>query len=143
MDVAEVERIELGSVHIVVYAAMLGATVAGQLGGIMIASTFASRSLWLPCALSVVLEALVGARYGAARAGQRLTATRSLRVSAVYSALLLSISVPIAMWIIETRPPSSAHPRWTFADVAVALLALAVATVVRWALMVVLTPRRR
>jgi|SRR5580658_1855357 hypothetical protein len=143
MDVAEVERIELGTVHLVVYTAMLGATVAGQLAGIMIDSTFSSRNLWVPCACSVVLEAIVGARYGAARAGQGLTAVRCARVSACYSALLLAISVPLAVWIIASRPVSSAHPSWTLTDVAIALAALAGATVARGALMVVLSPRRR
>jgi len=143
MDIAEAERIELGSVHVVVYAAMLGATVTGQLAGITIDSALASRSLWVPCALSVVLEALVGARYGAARAGQRLTAARSARVAACYSALLLAISAPLAVWIVASSPVSQAHPSWTLVDVAVALAALAAATVARAALMVVFSPRRR
>jgi len=143
MDIAEVERIELGSVHIVVYGAMLGATVAGQLAGIMIDSTFASRNLLVPCALSVALEAAVAARYGAARAGQPLSAARSARVSVCYSAMLLAVSVPLAAWIIASRPVSSAHPSWTLVDVALALGALAVATAARTGLMVVLAPRRR
>jgi Na+-driven multidrug efflux pump len=143
MDIAEVERIELGSVHLVVYAAMLGATVAGQLAGIVVDSTFASRTLWIPCAFSVALEAFVGARYGASRAGQALSAARSFRVSVVYSALLLAVSVPLAMWIIASRPASSAHPSWTITDALFALAALALATLARSALMVVLSPRRR
>jgi hypothetical protein len=143
MDIAEVERIELGSVHLVVYAAMLGATVTGQLLGIVIDSAFTSRNLWVPCALSVAFEALVGARYGATRAGQALTVARSARVSAYYSALLLAISVPLAVWIIASRPVSSAHPSWTLVDVAVALAALAAATIARTAVMVVVAPRRR
>jgi hypothetical protein len=143
MDVAEVERIELGSVHLVVYAAMLGATVVGQLAGIMIDSAFDSRSLWVPCGLSVVLEAIVGARYGAVRAGHALTLGRSARVSATYSTLLLAISVPLALWIVASRPASTAHPAWTFLDVGVALGGLAGATVARGALMAAFSPRAR
>src|SRR5579863_1306298 len=143
MDIAEVERIELGSVHLVVYAAMLGATVIGQLLGIVIDTALTSRNLWLPCGLSVTLEAVVGARYGAIRAGQALTWARSARVSVSYSSLLLAISVPLAAWIIAARPASGAHPSWTLVDVAFALAALAAATVARTTMMVVFAPRGR
>jgi len=143
MDVAEVENIELGSVPLVVYAGMLGATVTGQLAGIMIDSAFASRSLWVPCAVSVALEALVGARYGAARTGRALGLARCARASATYSAMLLVVSAPLAAWIIAARPVSSAHPSWTLVDAAVALAALAAATVARSALMAVFSPRAR
>lgn len=143
MDIAEVERIELGSVHLVVYAAMLGATVIGQLLGIVIDSALTSRNLWVPCGLSVALEAVVGARYGAIRAGKALTFARSARVSVSYSSLLFAISVPLAAWVIAARPVSTAHASWTFVDVALALAVLAAATVARTAIMVVLAPRAR
>jgi hypothetical protein len=143
MDIAEVENRELGSVAIVVYVAMLGATVTGQLVGIVADGVLGARALWVPCSLSVLLEGVVGARYGAARSREPLTAARCLRVSGWYSGLLLVLSVPLGLWIVAARPASGAHPRWTLHDAALALGALAFATVARAGLMSLFSPRRR
>jgi hypothetical protein len=141
MDVAEIDRLELGSVPIVVYAGMLGATVAGQLLGIAVDALVDSRVLWIPAAFSVVLEAAVGARFGAARAGKALDAARSGRVSVTYSVALLALSLPLGAWIVASRPVSVGHA-WSAASAAIALAAMAVLAAVRWGLMVVFAPRR-
>jgi hypothetical protein len=141
MDVAEVDRLELGSVPIVVYAAMLGATVAGQLLGISVDALVGSRVFWVPAAFSVVLEAAVGARFGAARAGTALDVARSGRVSAMYSVTLLALSVPLGAWIVASRPVAAGHA-WSGASAGIALVAIALLTLVRWGLMVVFAPRR-
>ncbi len=53
-----------------VYAAMLAATVAGQVLGIALdAVVLHARTLWVPLACSLLLESLVAARQGAARLG--------------------------------------------------------------------------
>jgi hypothetical protein len=96
----------VGPVPIVVYVAMLGATVAGQLVGMTADALVVGRRLvWVPLACSVVLEALVGARLGAARIGRPLTWRESARVSCYYSIGLAGLSVPLAIWSLASHPP--------------------------------------
>jgi hypothetical protein len=73
----------------VMYAAMLGATLAGQLVGIAIDVLIGSRGIWIPAGCSVVLEAVAGARMGAWRATERPTLRRVARLSATYSVVLV------------------------------------------------------
>jgi hypothetical protein len=141
MDAIEIDRLELGSVPIVVYAAMLGATMAGQLLGIAVDASLATRSFWIPAACSVVLEAVVGARFGAARAGLVLGVARSGRVSATYTLCLLAVSVPLGIWIVASRPVAVGIT-WTAGGVAIGLAGVIAVAFVRWGLMVVFAPRR-
>jgi hypothetical protein len=133
-----------------VYGAMLAATVAGQLLGMAVdALALARHVLWVPLALSVVLEALVGARVGAARVGHRLTNAERARLSVQYTVGLAAVSIPLAGWIAASRTA----PARLFAGGGVSLhrvtvalglvLALAAAcTMVRYALMTVFSWRR-
>lgn len=134
----------------VVYGAMLAATIAGQFLGMTVdALALARHVLWVPLAFSVVLEALVGARLGAARVGHPLTSAERARLSVQYTVGLTAVSIPLAGWIAASK---ATHGR-LFAGgdaslhrVAVALgLVLAVAalcTMVRYALMTVFSWRR-
>ena len=105
-----------------------------------------SRGLWIPALCSVTLEALVGARLGAARARHPLAAKDAGRISVRYSLSLLAISVPLAVWTLASRASreaaaGAAHPSWTIAAAFVAVVVAA--TPVRWGLMLILGPRRR
>ena len=84
------------------YPAMLAGTFFGQLAGIAIDAIVGSRSLWIPLVCSVFLEALVGARYGAAR-GAPLDARKCARVSWTYSLVLAGVSVPLLVWIAASH----------------------------------------
>jgi hypothetical protein len=96
----ETESIELGQVPVAVYAAMLGATLVGQFLGMGLDSVvFGHRVVWVPLAASVVLEALVGARFGAARVGQPLSREQRARLSIYYSGILVLFSIPLVGWI--------------------------------------------
>jgi hypothetical protein len=132
---------------VVRYPAMLAATVAGQLAGIAVDAVVGSRAVWLPLAFSVVLEAFAGARAGGARAGVPLDSGQSARVSLRYSLGLVALSAPLVVWIAASHPiapdGSVGLSVWTPARLIVATAALAVATLVRWRLMVVFAPRRR
>lgn len=128
---------------IAIYAAMLTATLAGQLGGIAVDAVIGSRGLWIPAACSVVLEALAGARVGAARAGGRLPSAKAARISLNYSIGLVALSVPLAAWLIAARPPGSdLHVDVTLSRVAVGAAGLVVATAGRSLLMIAFGPRR-
>jgi hypothetical protein len=137
--------IKVGPVPVVLYAAMLGATIGGQLVGIAIDVSVGSRGFWIPAVCSMVFEAVVGARVGAARTGRALTAAESGQVSAYYSVGLLAISVPLAVWTCVARARdaaiASASPNawWALALPA----AFGILAVGRWGLMVALTPRPR
>jgi hypothetical protein len=94
----------LGSIPFVVYGAMLAATVAGQFLGMAVDAVAIGRHVvWVPLAFSVVLEAVVGARFGAARVGHPLTVPERARLSLYYSACLLALSVPLAGWIAASK----------------------------------------
>ncbi len=126
-----------------VYAAMLGATVAGQLLGIGIDALLGLRSIGVPLGCSVALEAVVGARMGAARSGGALTPAQARRICMTYSAGLLGISVPMLAWIEVAHTASGAAQAWTLPRLLLALGLFAFATVARWALMVILSRRRK
>lgn len=134
----------------VVYGAMFAATIAGQFLGMFVdALVLARHVLWVPLAVSAVLEALVGVRFGAARVGHPLTSAERARLSVQYTGGLVLVSIPLAGWIAA----STAAPARIFAGGDVSLdrvvvafgLVLAVAaayTIVRYALMAVFSWRR-
>jgi hypothetical protein len=128
------------------YPAMLAGTVAGQLVGIAVGAAVGSRSLWMPLVLSVVLEAIVGVRYGATR-GQTLDARKCVRVSWTYSLMLAGISAPLVAWIAASNaqsvPGGVGYSFVTPVHVALALVAFALATAGRAGLMIALVTRRR
>jgi hypothetical protein len=81
------------------YPAMLGGTLAGQMVGIVIDSLIGTRSLWIPIACSVLLEAACGVRFGGPK-GDRLTdPAQCLRVSVTYSVAFASVSIPLGVWV--------------------------------------------
>jgi hypothetical protein len=126
----------------VLYAAMLGATLAGQLGGIAIDALIGSRGFWIPAGCSVVLEAVTGARMSARRAKERPTPRRVVRLSATYSLVLVSLCVPLAVWSSASRPVEArAHVSWTTGHMLVAAGVLALATALRALLMIVFVVR--
>jgi hypothetical protein len=139
------DAVKLGPVPVVLYAAMLAATLGGQLVGIAIDLSVGSRGIWIPAACSVVLESVVGARVGAAHTGRALTMAESGQVSAYYSIGLLAISVPLVIWTYLARAREAAavgeglNAWWVFALPA----AFGIAALGRWALMVALAPRPR
>jgi hypothetical protein len=130
-----------------VYAAMLGATVVGQfLGAGLDAALLGQRVLWVPVACSLLLEALVGAYYGAARLGRPLTWGDSGRISGTYSLALVCGSLPLAGWLSASGhlavPRSS--PSSTPVAVAIAVAAaLALAYTALRSLVMRLLPKRR
>jgi hypothetical protein len=127
----------------VVYAAMLAATIVGQLVGITVDALLGLGSVGVPLGCSVALEAAVGARLGASRSGGALTPRQAGRICLTYSAGLLGISVPLLVWIEAAHTADGAARSWTFSRFALALALFAFATLARWGLMVVLSPRRR
>jgi hypothetical protein len=135
----------VGPVPIVVYAAMFGATAAGQAVGMAVdAIVLRHRILWVPLACSVVLEAIVGARFGAARLLRPLTWPECGRLSLYYSAGLATVSLPLAVWTLASSPSlvrgTAAHD--VIVAIGIALAGLAVATAIRQALMSLLSWRR-
>ncbi|MGA3120408.1 MAG: hypothetical protein ABSF69_06505 [Polyangiaceae bacterium] len=133
----------------VVFAAMLVATVAGQLVGMAADAAMASRSFWIPIGSSVVFEGIAGARVAASRWGRPLTIRESGRVSLMYSLAWVGITAPLAVWVRLSRGPGSAvsgslpGPMWTLAGLTLALGALVAATLLRWAVLVASAPRTR
>ncbi len=128
-------EMDLLSATVVLYAAMLGATIAGQIAGIAIDSVIGAHSIGVPLGCSVVFEAASGARLGAARSGGPLTARQAGRISATYSAGLLAISVPLLGWMEASKRASGAASMWTPGKVGAALALFFVATLARWGLM--------
>jgi len=135
--------LKVGPVSGVVYAAMLGATIAGQLVGIAVDAAIGSHGIWIPAACSVFLEAIVGARMGAARAGRSLTTSESARVSVAYSVALAAVSVPLVVWFAAAgRGGAAALAQGRALGALIWLTALALGTAARWGLMVAFRPRR-
>lgn len=128
------------------YPAMLGGTVAGQLLGIAIESAAGSRGLWIPLVCSVVLEALIGSRFGVSKGG-RPDARQCVRISWTYSAILASVSVPLLIWVVASHVSAVENGvGYSFVTplrVGVAVVAFLVATAVRTGLMIALVTRRR
>jgi hypothetical protein len=134
---SDIEPIELGSFPLAVYGAMFGATIAGQFLGMVIDSAVLGRHLvWVPMACSVVLEAVVGERFGASRVGHSLTLSDRGRLSGYYSVCLGALTIPLLMWTAASRKPDApfgGHDPVVAVGLCVALLA--VLTVLRAALM--------
>jgi hypothetical protein len=128
------------------YPAMLAGTVTGQLVGIMVDAAVGSRSLWIPLVVSVVFEAIVGARYGGS-GGPALDARKCARVSWTYSLFLAGISVPLVAWIAASHaqsvPGGIGYAFVTPVRLAGALVAFVAATAGRAGLMIALVTRRR
>lgn len=135
---------EIGSFPVVLYAAMLAATMAGQFLGMGVdALAFGRKVIWVPLALSVLLEALVAARFGAARLGHELTTAQRGRLSAYYSLGLGAVTLPLIGWLIASHGQSA--PAMATHDVMQALVIVlagaAAVTLLRWALMTLFTRR--
>jgi hypothetical protein len=135
---------------VAVYAAMLGGTVGGQFLGMAVDTlALGRRILWVPLACSVVLEALVGARFGASRMGHPLSPAERLRLSLHYSLGLAGLSVPLVLWLAASHASAeqlAAGGGATTHDVLVAaggtLLLLVACTVARTGLMSLFAGRR-
>ena len=136
---------EIGSFPIALYAAMLAATIAGQFLGIGVDLLAVGRKvLWVPLALSVLLEAIVAARVGAARMGHELTTSQRGRLSAYYSLGLAGITLPLAVWVAASDGRSlvlGLATRDVVQALVVVLAGFAAITLVRWALMSLFTRR--
>ena len=140
-DGEEPEETDLLSATVVLYAAMLGATIAGQVAGIALGSVLGIHSVGLPLGCSVVLESAAGALLGARKYGRPLTPAQAARISLTYSAGLLVFSIPLLGWMDASRTGSGEASTWTPAKVAAGLALFAVATLARWGLMVLLSRR--
>lgn len=128
----------LGPLPITVYGAMFGATVGGQLFGIVLDALVLGRHLvWVPLGCSVVLEALVGARFGGKRADRRLTWGEWGQVSAYYSGCLVSLSLPLAAWTLAYNRSllGTASSRDVAAALGIVASWMIVSTLLRHALM--------
>jgi hypothetical protein len=138
------DRLALGGVPVAVYVAMFGATLGGQLAGMALdAFVVGRRVLWVPAACSVLLEALAGARVASARLRRPLTPAESARLSAYYSVVLAAVGVPLWGWTLMAKAPGvSVTPGRALSMLALVIGALAAATVVRFALVVLFSPRR-
>jgi hypothetical protein len=131
-----------------VYPAMLGGTIAGQFAGMGFdALALRTHAVWMPLACSVLLEALVGARYGAARLGHPLTRSERGRLSVYYSLGLAALSLPLWAWLTasEASRDGTAVAGVSPHDIAlgsvVLLGGLVVYTAVRFALMTLFSHR--
>ena len=137
---------EIGSFPVALYAAMLAATIAGQFLGIGVDLIAIGRKvLWVPFAISVLLEAIVAARFGAARMGHELTRAQSGRLSAYYSLGLGAVTLPLAVWVAASDGRSLAPAPMAAHDVMQALVVVlagfAAITLLRWGLMSLFTRR--
>jgi predicted neutral ceramidase superfamily lipid hydrolase len=91
---AENDWIARASARLAFYAAIVGATLGGQVVGIGADALLRTRTLWLPYACSVLLEGIVGAR----AAGRRLDLRESARISIGYSAATVIVSTILVAW---------------------------------------------
>ncbi|MGD0677945.1 MAG: hypothetical protein ABSC94_21235 [Polyangiaceae bacterium] len=128
---------------VVVYAAMLGATIAGQFAGISIDVAFESHDLWAPLACSVVFEGIAGARVGAAKKGRPLTLRELTRLTATYTVGLSIVSLGLAVWIQASTAAAGPLGPLTVIRVILAIAVVLAAGGARLGLMVLATPRRR
>jgi hypothetical protein len=135
-------------VPVAVYPAMLGGTIAGQFAGMGFdALALGTHAVWMPLACSVLLEALVGARYGAARLGHPLTRSERGRLSVYYSLGLVAVSLPLWAWLATSRASregvsgAGPSPHAVALGSAVLLGGLVVYTGVRFALMTAFSRR--
>ncbi len=135
----------IGPFPVALYAAMLAATIAGQFLGIGVDLLAIGRKvLWVPLALSVLLEAIVAARFGAARMGQELTSGQRGRLSAYYSLGLAAVTLPLAVWVAASDGRSLAPglaTREVVQAFVVVLAGFGAITLLRWGLMSLFTRR--
>ena len=137
-------------VPIAVYPAMLAGTIAGHFLGVGFdALVLGAHSMWAPLGCSVLLEAVIGARYGAARVGHPLTSGQRGRLSVYYSLALVAVSLPLAVWLTASRHSAeglsslSVSSRDAALWGAIGLAGLAVYTVARYGLMTLFSPPAR
>ncbi len=155
------DHLTLAGVPVVVYIAMFGATLAGQLAGVALDALVGSRVLWVPAVCSVVLEGVAGARLAAARLGRPLAAPECARLSSYYSLGLAAVSIPLWGWTVLSKAPhqgpsaaqaggaaagdvgalAGASSHGGLGVVAVVLAAFVVATLARYVLMRMVSPR--
>jgi hypothetical protein len=137
------DEVDLLSPTVVLYAAMLGATIAGLIAGIAIDSVIGSRTLGVPLGCAVVFESAAGARLGAAKYRGLLTPRQAAQISLTYSAGLLVFSVPLLGWMEASRTGAGEASTWTPAKVAAGLAVFAAATLARGGLMAAFSRRPR
>ena len=135
-------------VPVAVYPAMLGGTIVGQFTGMGFdALALGTHAVWLPLGCSVLLEALVGARYGAARMGRPLTPSERGRLSVYYSLALAAVSLALWAWLDASRASRGGASGGSFAlphaamGALVLLGGLVVYTALRFALMTAFSRR--
>jgi hypothetical protein len=128
-------------IPIAVYPAMLGGTIAGHFLGVGFdVVALGAHSVWAPLGCSVLLEALIGARYGAARVGHPLTPSQRGRLSVYYSLALVAVSVPLAGWLAASNASRDASvvgptPHELAVWLGIGAVGLVVYTVARYGLM--------
>ena len=136
-----------GWASLVRYPAMLAGTLAGQVIGIFIDAALGTRSFWIPAVCSVVLEAVVGARFGGQGASKLVDPAQCTRVSITYSLAFLALSVPLAFWVgashVDAVSGGVGLSFFTPVHLALALVALVAATAGRAGLMILLVGRGR
>jgi len=134
-----------GSPFAFVYAAMLGATVGGQVLGIGVDALLGVHNVAAPAACSLLLEGFAAARLGARVEGHPLEARRAGVISGTYTLALLGVSIPLLAWFAlsgQVTAPGDAFA-WTPLRAAAVLAALAAGVPVRWGLMMLLRRRAR
>jgi hypothetical protein len=124
-----------------VYLAMFAATIAGQVVGVVLDMLLGLGSIGVPLGCSVVLEAAVGSRLGAAKSGGSLTPRQASRICFTYSGALLAVSVPLVVWMEIAHSANGAGRSWTLPRFGMAVALFAFATLARWALMVAVARR--
>jgi hypothetical protein len=127
---------------------MLAATLVGQFLGVGLQLlVFGRHAIWVPFACSMLLEAAVGAQYGAARAGRPLTARECGRISGTYTLALCVVSLPIAGWLSASGhlplPSVSASTRDVAVATAAAVALALVYTALRYVFMGIFARRSR
>ncbi|MGD0524381.1 MAG: hypothetical protein ABSE49_04530 [Polyangiaceae bacterium] len=127
-------------VPVAVYPAMLVGTMVGSFVGMGLDVALGSRSLWSLLACSVVLEALVGARYAAARMGEPLTPVQRRRLSIHYSLALVSLSLPTWVWLTSSRVGRLELPSVSLLEAGLAVLGVVAGTAARYGLMGLFSP---
>jgi hypothetical protein len=138
---AQDDWIARASARLAFYAAMVGATLAGQLVGVGADAALRTRSLWLPYACSVLLEGIAGAK----AAGRRLDLRESARISIGYSAATVIVSTILVAWTDVAHTTGAA--RLSFAGAAGfvprVFLAVVLGTLARAGIMSGLSARAR
>jgi hypothetical protein len=134
-----------GSPFAFVYAAMLGATLVGQMLGIGVDALLGTHNVAAPAACSLLLEAFAAARLGARVEGHALEPRRAAVVSATYTLALVALSAPLAAWFAVSGNMSApgAAFAWTPLRAVVVLALLAAGIPVRWGLMLLVGRRPR